>query len=372
MKFDLYISNNKKTFVIKIIIINILIYFLIFFFLYKSKTVSLCITECIKLFTYRLVPALFPFLFITEFFINTNRIQNLSYGFTKIISRFCSVSSQCVPCVVIGFLLGYPNSAKYILNLYSNKQIDNITATKLTAFTSNANMAFIISAVGISMFGSVKIGIILCISHYLSAIVICLLFKPTTNKCIIQQKNIISNSFNKIYSPFEAVTKSILGSMQTLAIIFGYTVIFSLIPSIIFNILKCNEITKAVTLSIFEISNGLNAISILNLPIYYLLPLASFMLSFSSFMIIFQIFTFVSKAKVKLVTFIKFKLLQGIISCIITLVITGNTNISFNVFSNIDSFNFKDNMFSSTIYIAIVAFTFIILYVLQKRKKRQV
>lgn len=363
MKFTCFFKYKK-------LVTNIIIFVIIFYLLMHSKILVASISQSINIFLTKLVPALFPYLLITELLINSGKVHNLSYGLSSCIAKIFRIPQNTTASVIIGFLLGYPNSAKYILNMYNNKQINSQVATMLVAFTSNANISYIIATVGIGIFESIEIGIILTLSHFLSSIIIGIFFTPSYNNSIIQQTNINSNSFEKIYSPFELLYTSIHGTLKTLSYIFAYTVIFSLIPTIILNDLPLSQPLKVVITGLFEISNGINSIYALDLRTDFKLILTSFVLSFSSLMILVQIFSFVFKAKVKFKDLLKYKLLQGVISSIITyVIITYIYSPIQSVFTSYDTF-ISNKILPSTIYMVSICIT-LILSLFFFRKKRQ-
>lgn len=193
---------------------------------------------------------------------------------------------------------------------------------------------------------------------------------PSYNNNIIQQTNSNSNSSYKIYSTFELLSVSIYGTLKTLAYIFSYTVIFSLIPTILISNLNLSQILKAVTIGIFEISNGIYNISLLEISLNYKLILTSFILSFSSLMIIMQIFTFVNQAKVKLKDLIKFKLLQGVFSSLITYIILQfiYTPVVAAYLSQ-DKLSFKTYILPSTMYLIALVITIIFISILFRKKR---
>lgn len=364
MKFTYYFKYKK-------LITNLLIFAIIFYLLIHSKVLVTSISASTNIFITKLIPALFPYLLITELLINSGKSNCLSYGLDNVLSKLFRIPKHTSASVIIGFLLGYPNSAKYILKIYKDNLIDSKIATKLIAFTSNANMAYIIASIGIGMFKSIEVGVILTVSHFLSAIIIGIFLTPSYNNNIIQQTNTNSNSFEKIYSPFELLYTSIYGTLKTLAFIFSYTVIFSFIPTVIFSDLNFNQTLKAVITGIFEISNGINNIYMLNIPINLKLILTSFILSFSSLMILVQIFSFAFKANVKFKDLVKYKLLQGVLSCVITyMILRYMYTPTLSVFITNDTFTSSLNVLPSTIYVFAI-FVTIILSLILFRKKRQ-
>ena len=364
MNFTLYFKYKKT-------LINMLIFVTIFYLLIHSNIIINSITTSTNIFITKLIPSLFPYLLITELLINSGTANNLSYGLSDFISKTFNIPKNTTSTVAIGFLLGYPNSAKYILNLYKQNQISTNIATKLIAFTSNANMSYIIAGVGISIFKSSNIGIILTISHFLAAIIIGIFLTPSYNNSIIQQTNTNSNSFAKIYSSFDLLYTSIFGTLKTLSFIFAYTVIFSLVPALILNHLNLPEILKVIISGLFELSSGITNLYLLDIHPTLKLVLTSFLLSFSSFMILVQIFSFITRTNVKFKDLVKYKLLQGILAAIITFfIIKFVYSPALTVFQSYD--NFKDDYYilPSTAYIFTVLLV-LLLSLLMFRKKRQ-
>ena len=206
MKLTFYFKYKK-------IVFNMLIFTLIFLLLLNSNILVISIRKNIDIFTSKLVPALFPYLLITELLMNSGKIYDLSYGISFILSKFFKIPKLTTSTVIIGFLLGYPNAAKCISKMYSDNIIDKKLATKLIAFTSNANPSYIIATIGIGMFKSIEIGVILAFCHFVSSVIIGAVFTPSYNNTIIQQTNTNSNTFIKISSPFELLSISILGSL---------------------------------------------------------------------------------------------------------------------------------------------------------------
>lgn len=352
----------------KIVITNIIIYLCIFVFLTNSKVCIASITNSTNIFITKLLPALFPYILITELILELNIAQNLTYGFSKIICKIFQIPVCAAPTILISYLLGYPNAAKYIYKLYNNNEIDLYTVKKLCTFTHNASPAYILVSIGLVMYNNIMLGIILLISHAIASILIGIF--PLPNKIIIQQNNIISNSFKEISFSFEILLKSLLNSIKTLCIIWGFTVIFSLLPMLMLNKLNIPNNIRAILIGIFELSNGINLIIINNSNLTLSLCLVSFILSFSSFMVILQVYSFLYKTGIKLSYILKYKLLQGVISCTITYVLTSLllNNHTIPVILNTDNY-IANTPVPYYIYFIIAVITGILLLTILKKKR---
>ena len=214
--------------------------------------------------------------------------------------------------IIIGFLFGYPNAAKYIAKAYNLRKISTQELYHLAMFTNNANPAFILITVGLIMFENLKVGIILLISHILSSVILGIIFRP---KSIIQQdlKNENSNCFKK-QSLFNNIVASILDTFKTLAIIFSFTVIFNILSTFMCT-LSSNNIYKLIVTGIFEISNGLNITAASAMSLNAKILISSLILGFSSLMIMFQVYSSFLTCPIKLRCIFVAKVLQGVISC---------------------------------------------------------
>lgn len=352
----------------KIVIINLIIYFLIFVFLTNSEICISSITNSTNIFLAKLLPSLLPYILLTELIVELNLAENVTYGFTRIVCKIFRIPNCSAPTVIMGYLLGYPNAAKYISKLYLSKKINLETANKLIKFTNNASPAYIIGTVGIAMFNNISIGIILIISHFLSSILIGI--SSTSNTTIIQQNNTISNSFDQISFSFDRLLKCLFNSIKTLCIIWGFTVIFSLIPTLIFTKLNLPIHILALLVGIFELSNGINMLASLSSNFTLSICLISFILSFSSLMVILQIYSFLYITGIKLSHLIYYKFLHGILSCIITFILI---KLFFNdsfiyVFSSIDNIT-KSKPIPCIVYIFIAIITGFLLYLSTKKKR---
>lgn len=361
MKFIIF---NKK----KLIITNITIYLLIFTLLTNSNVCISSISTSTNIFLTKLLPALFPYILLTEILINLNISENITYGFSKVLCILFRLPQCTAPTIFMSYFLGYPNAAKYLTRLYEEKKIDYHTCKKIASFTNNANPAYMIGTLGIAMFHNVTIGIILLISHFLASILIGITY--TSNKTIIQQNIVNSNSFKEISFSFEILLKSLFNTIKTLSIIWGFTVIFSLLPILLFKKLSLPTHIYGLIVGIFELSNGIYIILNSNLDFTIMLCLISFILSFSSLMVIMQIYSYIYKTNIKLSYIVKYKLLQGIVSAIITYILSSlffNNNI-ISVAFNIDNYHTVYS-FPSILYFIIAVITGI-LVMLNLKKKR--
>lgn len=344
------IKINKKT-----TSVILLILCLLFLFIFQ-QTNYITVKNTITIFLNSVLPSLFPFILFTNILINSDIISQL----TSIFKKF----SNIISVIIIGFLCGYPMGAKITNKYYLDGKISKKQAYFLMSFVNNCNPIFILSTIGICVFNNIYIGLILCISHYLSSLIIGFIY--FTHNSIIHEIEEKSNVFNqnsnkKLHkSFFEIVDDSIKSSFIVLGNIFAFILIFNLIFAILENILLKLNISPNIiyTLScMFEVTNGCRLLylnSTLNSNL--VISIISFALGFSGFSIIFQIYSCIYKAQVKLTHIIKYKLLQGSLSFFITFIVL---MLKDNTIKNIPLDLLKFNATSYFVFFSSLLFIFV-------------
>ena len=335
----------KNTRVIKITIFISSILFLLLF----QNTNYLIVKNTLALFLENVMPSLFPFILFTNIIISTDIISSLTSIFKK--------NYNIISLIIIGFLCGYPMGAKATYKYFLDNKITKNDALYLMSFINNCNPIFIISTIGICIFENIHIGIILLMSHYISAILIGIYYYKSRSN-IIHESEIKSNSFGKNSDKklhkmdfFEIIDYSIKNTFVVLANILGFIIIFN----ILFGLLEKFLITINIPISIitllsstFEVTSGtkllyFNSTFSENITT----SLISFALGFSGFSIIFQIYSCIHKLKIPISTLMKNKLIHGILSFILTYTF-------INVIPNKSIINFNIIHFSEATYYLIV------------------
>ena len=338
----------------------ILIFGLIFLFAFQETNIK-TISNTIKIFLESVLPSLFPFIIFTNIIINSELITNITSIFKK--------NSYLISVIIIGFLCGYPMAAKIAYKYYQEGFLSKKQVDFLMSFTNNCNPIFILSTIGVCVFKNINIGIILCISHYLSSILIGIIYftHNIIHKNIEKSNSFSNNCIKKLHkSIFEIVDDSIKNSFLVIGNIFAFIAIFNMIFKIIEKILLKFNISKNIIYILscmFEVTDGCRLLylnSTFNFNI--LLSFISFALGFSGLSIIFQIYSCIYKSKIKVFHIIKFKFLQGILSFIITFIIL---NVKNNITTGENVLSLKKYN-SSSYFIIFACLLFLIIYAIKK------
>lgn len=321
---------------IKSLVLPTLICLFIIFLLLYSKNNLEAAKAGLLLWANSVLPSLLPFFIATELLGYTNIIPLCGKLLNKLMRPIFNVPGEGAFALLMGIISGYPVGAKIVANLKEKKIITPIEAERLIAFTNNSGPLFIVGTVGVGLFYDYSIGLFLFCIHILSSITVGFLFRwwgKTSEKNYRTNSYSIENNNLSLYNLGEILSKSILSSINTILIIGGFVVLFSIIISILnssqilhifsSHILSFVGIPEAISLSIItsflEVTNGLFYISnlvytSLNLRIL----LASFVLGFGGFSILLQVLSITSKAKISIKPYFIGKFLQACLASFYT------------------------------------------------------
>ena len=309
----------------------------------------------LSLFANSVVPSLLPFFIATELLSHTNVVQLLGKMLNRVMRPLFNVPGEGAFAFVMGIISGYPVGAKIVNNFLNNGICTKEEAERLLAFTNNSGPLFIIGTVGISLFGNTEIGFLLLLTHILSCITVGIIFRfwkynSNTSK---KNKNIyIEKNYNVDFKNLgEILSSSITNSINTVVVIGGFVMLFSVIISIlsssnilnvfevvlmpIFNLLHIpTSFISVIITGIIELTNGvsiISSVSIKNISISIIV--CAFLLGFGGVSVFLQVFSIVSKSNISIKPYIIGKLLQGTIAAFYTYLLIQNFSIfNFDIY----------------------------------------
>ncbi len=107
------------------------------------------------------IPSLFPFMVISELLVSSGAGEAFGRLFSRVMKWLFGLSGAGVSALFLGSLCGFPVGARTAVSLYDHNRISKAECEHLLTFTSNPSSAFLISAVGLSLFGDRRLGVIL-------------------------------------------------------------------------------------------------------------------------------------------------------------------------------------------------------------------
>jgi len=284
------------------------------------------------------LPSLFPFLILSNLIMKTALPMIFSKLLNPIMHFIFKLPGISSLAVFLGMIGGYPVGAKITADLRSNNAISKNVANQLIAFTNNAGPLFISGAIGIGLYNSSKIGSLLLITHYISALIVGFILK--NNKNIQNDKNTIEFEVITLSKIGNTLTEAIKSSILSVILVGGFIVLFSIISTILLEsgtvLLISNfifpNLDKSVAYSIIsgllEVTNGVNLLSTSNISLIYKIVLTATLLGFGGFSIHAQTLSVIAKTDIKISSYLIGKTLQGIIAGALTYIALLYTNFS--------------------------------------------
>ncbi len=198
-------------------------------------------------------PSLLPFLIIAEMLIAFGVVNLLGVFLEPLMRPLFKVPGSGGFVWAMGLASGNPSGAKLTARLRDEGELSRIEAERLVSFTSSSNPLFIFGAVSIGFFNNAKLGILLGLTHYAANICVGLAMRFYGRK---EEKNKLDRSKKDTkFFPLMDALKSmhrtrlndqrpfgkILGdavnsSIQTLLMIGGFIIIFSVINKLLFHL----------------------------------------------------------------------------------------------------------------------------------------
>ncbi|MGE5473721.1 MAG: sporulation integral membrane protein YlbJ [Ignavibacteriales bacterium] len=293
------------------------------------------------------LPSLFPFFVSAELLKGTSLIKQFGKIFEPIMRPIFNVPGAGSFAFLMGLFSGYPVGAKIGAELYDQGLCTKNQAERLIAFSNNSSPLFITGAVAVGIFNKPELGLLLLAAHYLGCITVGIILglhsRLKSNKNL---KHCLQLSFNRFNEPVTVtfsnigikLSEAIINSINTLLMIGGYIVIFSvlvtilskmsiiliissIIKSVLFFIDFAFSLSLPISSGIFEITSGINLVKLCFAPLAQKIIIASLILGWGGLSVHAQVAGIVSKYGISVKPYLLGKFLQGIFSAIYTAIL---------------------------------------------------
>ncbi len=107
------------------------------------------------------IPSLFPFMVLSELLVKSGAGEAFGRIFSRVMKWVFGISGAGVSAVILGSMCGFPVGARTAVSLYDANLISKSECEHLLTFTNNPSSAFLITAVGVSIFGNRRLGLLL-------------------------------------------------------------------------------------------------------------------------------------------------------------------------------------------------------------------
>lgn len=127
------------------------------------------------------IPALFPFMVVSSLLLSMGFGEWLSAPLGGLMALY-GIDGAGASALALGLLGGYPLGARTAAELYRRKLLSQEETTRLLSFCNNANPAFLITVLGVGVFGSFRTGVWLWLIHVTAALITGLFFRAKSTR----------------------------------------------------------------------------------------------------------------------------------------------------------------------------------------------
>lgn len=110
------------------------------------------------------IPSLFPFMVISELLVSSGVGEAFGRLFARLMRWLFGLSGAGASAVFLGSMCGFPVGAKTAVGLLDRNVISKSECEHLLTFTNNPSSAFLITAVGVSLYGNRRLGVVLYVT----------------------------------------------------------------------------------------------------------------------------------------------------------------------------------------------------------------
>lgn len=240
---------------------------------YMSRGLTLCAKT--------VIPSLFPFMVISEMIVLGGFGRALTEKLCKPLCKLLRLNADGCCAALLGMLCGFPIGVRCALLSYEEGRISKKQAERILCFSNNPSSAFLVSAVGASLWGNVKFGIALYASVLLSAFLIGIFTAHTSKDEKSSESPPISpNQKQEPRSVPRLFCHAIRSALGSILLVCAYVVFFSALVGT-FNYMPGMQAlpsgAQAFIFCAFEISCGMSQAAALSPPI-----LAAFLCAFAA------------------------------------------------------------------------------------------
>lgn len=298
-------------------------------------------------------PSLLPFFITAELLIGFGVVRFIGILCEPVMRPLFKVPGAGSFVWAMGMASGYPSGAKLTARLRQEKQLSKIEAERLVSFTNASNPLFIFGAVSVGFFHDPNLGLLLAVTHYVSNALVgfCMRFygRGGEDETLDRQPNefFIKRAFRALHEtrvedsrPFgKLFGDAVLSSIQTLLMIGGFIIIFSVFNKllflvgitpiiagavgVLFQLLTIpNDLAIPFIAGLFEITLGSQMTSgVANVTLLQQVICVSFILAFNGFSVQAQVASILAETDIRFAPYFFARILHGVFAALLSTIL---------------------------------------------------
>lgn len=263
------------------------------------------ITQGTRLCLEVLVPSLFPFLAVTNLFVESGLCHRAGKLLKKPAAVLFGISGNLAPVILLSLIGGYPAGASGIAALRKQELISEDDAKKAAMFAVCAGPGFVVNYVGCSVYHSREIGLVILSAQILSVIITGIGMRLLTRPS--QHNSIRENTAPKI--PFStALVASVQTAAKGMLQICAFVLLFSAVTGVCAQLVRSDTALSAVYCTADVCT------AVIQLSEQYPIELVAFAIGFGGMCVHFQIFAVLKGIHINKPLFFFIRIIQGLLT----------------------------------------------------------
>ncbi|MDP4161559.1 MAG: sporulation integral membrane protein YlbJ [Bacillota bacterium] len=287
-------------------------------------------------------PSLLPFFIVSEMLIGFGVVRFIGVLLEPLMRPLFKVPGVGGFVWAMGMASGFPSGAKLTARLRQEGQLTKIEAERLVSFTNSSNPLFIFGAVSVGFFYNAQLGTLLALSHYLGNICVGLVMRFYGQENVREEKKRKKFNLRTAFSAFhqtrlndkrpigKLLGDAVTSSIQTLLMIGGFIILFSVINKILYHLHITAVLAKGVEIllsalsfpqvlsipfisGMFEITLGSQLTSqVQEATLIQQAMVTSFILAFSGFSVQAQVASILAQTDIRFKPFFFARIMHGV------------------------------------------------------------
>jgi sporulation integral membrane protein YlbJ len=270
------------------------------------------ITLCMQ----SVIPALFPFMVITDLSASFGVGDALPHFLTSPLRKLLRLSPAGTVAILLGFLCGFPIGTKYAIRAHENGRIGDEECERVLLLSCSPSAAFLISAVGTSLWKNTRFGILLYLTTILSSLLCGTALARTAKEA---PEPLPSASAPMQRTPIGTLfTGAIRSSAHGILLICAYVLFFSALGETLGTLCSALSLSHAWSTPLammLELSGGMSAAA--ESPSLFCAALCAFGSAWSGLSMHCQMLAICQNRPFSYHRFLPFKLLQGAVATLL-------------------------------------------------------
>lgn len=228
--------------------------------LFRSEIAIQYVTRGLLLCARTVIPSLFPFMVLSEIIVVGGLGSRLLERITAPMGRLLRLPRAGCTAVLLGMLCGFPVGAKCATLAWEQGDLTDDEAERTVACANNPSSAFLISAVGISLWENRRFGVALYVCVLLASLLVGILIGRLSKKTNTSSEK---PPIARAVPPLSAhlFTDAIASATRSILLVCAYVIFFSAFVGTLGSLLDgmhLPQATVAALFSLFELSGGVS------------------------------------------------------------------------------------------------------------------